>query len=67
MQVSPAHLVILLKKILAPLYIALIYTSSMQRNFTNLWDLDYVRCIDEFWALIISIHYKDPDFFRYLE
>lgn len=39
----------------------------MQRNFTNLWDLDYVRCIDKLRALIISIRYKDPDFLRNLE
>lgn len=35
--------------------------------FTNLWDLDYVGCIDELWALIISIHHEDSDFFRNLE
>lgn len=61
MQVSPPHLVTLLEAHqLAPPYILLKY--SMQRNFTNLWDLDNVRCIDELWALIISIRYKDPHF-----
>lgn len=39
----------------------------MQRIFTNLWDLDDVRGVDELRALIVSIHDKDPDFFRDLE